>query len=81
MTILIIITHELVMLEQINSKRNYSHLNNNGIALSELSLDHYFWSHFAFLQVRRATLPCVPSMDTVGFGALVLKLPLEIGSR
>ena len=49
MTILIIITHELVTLEQIISKRIYSHLNNNGIAVSELSLDHHFWSQFAFL--------------------------------
>ena len=49
MAILFIITHELVTLEQIISKRNYSHLYNNGIATSELTIDHHFWSQFAFL--------------------------------
>ena len=56
MTILIIITHELVMLEQIISKRIYSHLNNHGIALSELTIDHHFWSQFAFLQDNKKLL-------------------------
>ena len=50
MTNLIMITHELVTLEQINSKRIYSHLYNNGIATSELTIDYHFWSQFAFLQ-------------------------------
>ena len=49
MAILFIITHELVTLEQVISKRNYSHLYNNGIATSELTIDHHFWSQFAFL--------------------------------
>ena len=51
MAILFIITHELVTLEQIISKRNYSHLYNNGIATSELTIDYHFWSQFAFLQL------------------------------
>ena len=49
MAVLFIITHELVTLEQIISKRNYSHLYNNGIATSELTINHDFWSQFAFL--------------------------------
>ena len=49
MTILIIITHELVTLEQIISKRNYSHSYHYGIAISKLTIDHHFWSQFAFL--------------------------------
>ena len=52
MAILFIITHELVTLEQIISKRNYSHLYNNGIATSELTIDHHFWSQFAFLHTH-----------------------------
>ena len=52
MTNLIMITHELVTLEQINSKRIYSHLYNNGIATSELTIDYHFWSQFAFLQME-----------------------------
>ena len=48
MAILLIITHELVTLEQIISKRNYSNLYNNGIATSELTVDH-LWSQFGFL--------------------------------
>ena len=52
MTTLIMITHELVTLEQIISKKIHFHLNNHGIDLAELTIDHHFWSQFALLQTE-----------------------------
>ena len=61
------ITHEVVTLEQINSKRIYSHLYNNGIATSELTIDYHFWSQFAFLHEE----PGMPGAVPVAVAALM----------
>ena len=76
MTILIVVTHELVTLEQIISKRICSHLNNHGIAFAELTIDHHFWSQFAFLQNGSRSAPIAKIRSQFKFCVLRANLAL-----